>query len=143
MAAQRNRVVARFNDGRMLKGHTHDFVPEKELFHVIEEGESGAGAIHEVKVSDLKAVFFVKLLGGQSDYHERKSFAEASAARLHGIKIKVTFKDGEVMLGISLGYNKLKKGFFIVPIDPLSNNERIYVVAASAANVITGPGADQ
>lgn len=143
MPTQRNRVVARFNDGKMLKGYTHDFLPGKELFHLIEYSASGAGDIHEIKTSSLKAIFFVKTFGGNKDYNEKKRFAEVDMAALHGIKIKVTFKDGEVLCGLSLGYNKEKNGFFIVPIDPLSNNERIYVIAGSTKSVIVGPGAEQ
>jgi hypothetical protein len=143
MATQRNRVVARFNDGKMLKGYTHDFLPEKDLFHLIEFADSGAGEIHEIVTSTLKAVFFVKTFTGNKDYNEKKSFKEVDAAALHGIKIKVTFKDNEVLCGLSLGYNKTKKGFFIVPIDPLSNNDRIYVIASSTKSVVVGAGADQ
>jgi hypothetical protein len=143
MPTQRNRVVVRFNDGRMLKGYTHDFLPEKDLFHLAEDTASATGGVHEVKVPDLKAVFFVKTFNGNKDYNEKKSFKEIDAATLHGIKIKVTFKDGEVLCGLSLGYNKTKKGFFIVPIDPLSNNDRIYVIAASTAQVVVGPAAEQ
>lgn len=143
MSMQRNRVIARFNDGKMLKGYTHDFLPEKDLFHLIEFSATGAGGIHEIAISNLKAVFFVKTFDGNKDYNEKKSFAEVNPAALHGIKIRVTFKDGEVLCGISLGYNKTKKGFFIVPIDPLSNNDRIYVIAGSTKNVIVGPGAEK
>lgn len=144
MPTQRNRVVARFNDGRILKGYTHDFLPEKEFFHLIEDASSGAdtGTSHEINVPDLKAVFFVKTFGGNRDYNEKKNFKEVNAAALHGIKIKVTFKDGEVLCGLSLGYNKTKKGFFIVPLDPLSNNDRIYIVAASTIEVVVGPAAE-
>jgi hypothetical protein len=143
MPTQRNRVVVRFNDGRLLKGYTHDFLPEKDFFHLIEESSSGTGTSHEIKVPDLKAVFFVKTFAGNKDYNEKKSFKEVNAAALHGIKIKVTFKDSEVLCGLSLGYNKTKKGFFIVPIDPLSNNDRIYIVAASTTGVVVGPAAEQ
>jgi len=142
MPTQRNRVVVRFNDGRLLKGYTHDFMAEKDYFHLIEETPSGIGTSHEIKVPDLKAVFFVKTFAGNKDYNEKKNFKEVNAAALHGIKIKVAFKDGEVLCGLSLGYNKTKKGFFIVPIDPLSNNDRIYVIAASTVEVIVGPAAE-
>jgi hypothetical protein len=142
MPTQRNRVVVRFSDGKLLKGYTHDFLPEKDFFHLAEESASGTGGVHEVEVADLKAVFFVKSFFGNKDYNEKKSFKEVNAAALHGIKIRVTFKDGEVLCGLSLGYNKMKKGFFIVPLDPLSNNDRIYIVAASTTQVVVGPAAE-
>ena len=143
MPTQRNRVVVRFNDGRILKGYTHDFLPEKDLFHLAEDTASGAGGIQEIQIPDLKAIFFVKTFNGNKDYNEKKNFKEFNAAALHGIKIKVTFTDGEVLCGLSLGYNKTKKGFFIVPLDPLSNNDRIYIVAASTTGVVVGPAAEQ
>jgi hypothetical protein len=142
MPIQRNRVVVRFNDGRILKGYTHDFLPEKDLFHLSEDTASETAGIQEIRVPDLKAVFFVKTFNGNKDYNEKKSFKEIDAAILHGIKIKIAFKDGEVLCGLSLGYNKTKKGFFIVPIDPLSNNDRIYIVAASTTEVVVGPAAE-
>lgn len=142
MPTERNRVVVRFVDGRILKGYTHDFLPEKELFHLIEEAASGSGTMHEIQVSDLKAVFFVKRFDGDKDYNEKKSFKEADSAARHGIKIKITFKDGEVLRGLSLGYNKTKKGFFIIPVDSRSNNDRMYVVAASTDRVVVGPAAE-
>ena len=143
MPTQRNRVVVRFNDGRILKGYTHDFLPEKDLFHLAEDTVSGATGIQEIQIPDLKAIFFVKTFNGNKDYNEKKSFKEFNSAALHGIKIKVTFTDGEVLCGLSLGYNKTKKGFFIVPLDPLSNNDRIYIVAASTTGVVVGPAAEQ
>jgi hypothetical protein len=143
MSLTRNSVVVHFDDGRILKGYTHDFVPEKDSFHLNTAIEPGAGTIHDVKVVELKAVFFVKTPGGNPQYSERSSFDDAGGKALHGIKIKVVFKDGETIRGISMGYNKAKKGFFIIPIDPQSNNERIYVVASAATSVIVGAEAER
>ena len=143
MQSQRNKVVVHYSDGTLLKGCTHDFVPDKESFHLNTALEPGTGTIHEVEISDLKAVFFVKTIEGNSSYTEKRTFEEIDAKALHGIKIKVEFKDGEIMRGISLGYSKAKRGFFIVPIDPRSNNERIYVVASSTTKVAVGAEAEK
>jgi hypothetical protein len=143
MVLTRNSVVVHYEDGRILKGYTHDFVPEKDSFHINTAIEPGAGTIHDVKVADLKAVFFVKSAGGNPQYTEKSSFDEVGAKALHGIKVKVVFRDGETIRGISMGYNKAKKGFFIIPIDPQSNNERVYVVAGAAMTVIVGAEAEK
>lgn len=135
---KRNKVVARYKDGMMLKGYTHDFTPTKESFHITSEAEGEGGTVHEVKVSELKALFFVKSLGGDKDYSEKKTFEEISEQNLQGIRIKVEFHDGEVLSGVSLGYNKNKPGFFLIPVDPDSNNERVYVVASSLRDVQVG-----
>jgi len=143
MLMQRNKVVVHYGDGRLLKGYTHDFVPDRESFHLNAAAEAGVGITHEIKIADLKAVFFVKAVEGNPQYREKTKFEEADAKALHGIKIKVVFKDGEIIRGISMGYGKAKKGFFIIPIDPQSNNERIYVVASSAVEVVVGPNAER
>jgi len=143
MLTTRNKVVAHFNDGRLVKGYTHDFIADKASFHLNQESEPGHGAMHDVKVSDLKALFFVKTSEGNREHKEKKKFEEVDSKTLHGIKIKVIFKDGEVMRGLSLGYNRAKQGFFIVPIDPQSNNDRIYIVASSTAQVILGADAEK
>jgi hypothetical protein len=36
-----NKVVARYVDGRMLKGFTSDFNPSKDEFHVTPDGATG------------------------------------------------------------------------------------------------------
>lgn len=131
----RNKVVIHFADGRLLKGYTHDFTPARDTFHLTSQLEEDFGTTYDINVSDLKAVFFVKTLKGNLGYKEKKRFEDVDESRLRGMRIRVEFIDGEVIRGISLGYSKAKKGFFIVPVDPKSNNERIYVVSASVRDV--------
>jgi len=59
------------------------------------------------------------------------------------LKVKVEFADGEVIRGTSFGYSRNRKGFFVVPIDPKSNNERIYVVADNLRTVRVGSAAEK
>jgi hypothetical protein len=141
--AGRNQVVARFKDGRLLKGYTHDFMPMKSSFHLTSERPGFVETVVEVKTEELKAIFFVKTLEGNKFYHEKKRFEQVDRARLRGLKIKVEFHDGEVMRGISLGYSKKKPGFFLIPIDPDSNNERVYVLTSSCRTITVGPAAEE
>jgi len=131
----RNKVVAHFNDGRLLKGYTHDFTPARSSFHLTSQMDEDFGTIHEVKLRDLKAIFFVKTWSGSLLYKEKKRFEETDTSHLRGLKIKVVFKDGETIRGVSLGYSKMKKGFFVIPLDPRSNNIRVYVLAAAVREV--------
>ncbi|MFZ3063116.1 MAG: hypothetical protein WA148_05180, partial [Actinomycetota bacterium] len=84
-----------------------------------------------VNISDLKAVFFVKSLEGFPEYKEKKEFTETAPGR----KIKVEFLDGEVIAGTTTGYSQERQGFFLFPVDPESNNLRIYVVSAAVKKV--------
>ena len=124
-----NRVVARFADGRTLKGTTQDFAVGRDLFHVIPP-EPGAKP-ERVSLSLLKALFFVKDHVGNKDYNEVKQFDKLVPGR----KLQVTFKDGEVLVGSTAGYDANRPGFFLTPADPKSNNDRIYIVAKAVRSV--------
>lgn len=124
-------VVARFIDGRVLKGTTNDFAPSKPLFHL--HGVCDASALGmAVSVGSLKALFFVKTFDGNANHVENLHVLTASG---QGRKIVVTFADDEVVAGFTTGYAEDKQGFFVVPVDPRSNNARIYVVTASVKSV--------
>lgn len=129
-----NKVVARYRDGRVVKGHTADFAPDKPKFHVVPMSQSGTAIqVDEVTVADLKAVFFVKNLVGDASYNEGKTFAPDK--RPQGRKVQVDFNDGECLVGTTQGYHPDRPGFFIVPVDPKSNNDRCYVVMAAVKGV--------
>jgi len=124
-----NRIVVRFVDGRMVKGTTQDFAPGKEAFHAI-PSDGGSRPI-KVLIADLKAVFFVKDLIGNPGYHETKNFTGPVAGR----KLEVTFADGEVLVGTTQAYQPNRPGFFLVPADARSNNDRVYVVSKAVKDV--------
>jgi hypothetical protein len=130
---QVNKVVARFTDGRTIKGTTADFFQARPLFHVSLEGAAAGDKPVEVQMKDLKAVFFVKDLAGDRERAKRNEFEPAAAQA--GRRIKVVFADGEVLVGTTTGYQRERPGFFVVPADAGSNIERCYVVAASAKEV--------
>jgi len=128
-----NKVVARFRDGRLIKGSTSDFVPAKELFHVAEaEAPRGSKPV-PVHVKDLKAVFFVKDFTGRPDYNPTNEFEGDRTPP--GRKIRVVFQDGETIVGTTQGYQPGRPGFFMVPADSAANIERCYVVAAFTSEV--------
>ena len=129
-----NKVVARFRDGRMVKGSTSDFVPAKEFFHVASSDASKGTKPTMVQVKDLKAIFFVKDFSGRPDYTPRNEFEGDKAPP--GRKIRVVFADGEVIVGTTQGYQPGRPGFFMVPADQADNNiERCYVVSAATADI--------
>ena len=130
-----NKVVVRFRDGKMFKGYTYDFFPHKNVFHVTESRY--AKEVIEVSNSLLKAVFFVKTFEGNKDHCGPENFSLESLKNSHGLKVKVTYFDGEVMYGTTNGYAPERKGFFVFPADKKSNNERVYVIKESTVAVKT------
>jgi hypothetical protein len=123
------KVVVHYADGRVVKGFTNNFFPNRPAFHLHPAGAGPADKGSEVRVSDLKAVFFVKDFQGDPAYNEKKTFIEGQSPA--GRKVEVTFADGEVLVGATLGYDASRPGFFIVTPDPESNNLRVFVVTAS------------
>ncbi|MEW6363574.1 MAG: hypothetical protein AB1714_02925 [Acidobacteriota bacterium] len=128
-----NKIVARCQDGRRIKGDTNDFVPTKDRFHVTITDSAPSAKPLEVLMSDLKAVFFVKDFVGNRDYQAVKEF-DATKPPV-GRKIRVVFKDGEVMIGTTQGYQPGRPGFFLVPADAKSNNERCFIVTAATKEI--------
>ncbi|MCX7994937.1 MAG: hypothetical protein N3A65_04080 [candidate division WOR-3 bacterium] len=124
-----NKVVVHYLDHRIERGYTTDFKPDKPIFHlVVKEGDKERSI--PVKIASLKAVFFVKELMGKSRTRpvKRKTFEDIKDKTLVGRKVKVEFTDGEIIYGLTMGYSPQRQGFFFTPIDPESNNERIFAV---------------
>jgi len=128
-----NKVVVHFQDGRIIKGTTADFFPNKERFHLHQIDAPVGTKPVEVLISQLKAVFFVKDYRGQPKREDKNEFDPSKPPM--GRKIKVRFKDGEEILGTTQGYQSGRSGFFVVPADPDSNNERCFVLASATQEV--------
>jgi len=128
------KIVARYADGRIIKGYTQNFVPNKPSFYLRQfDPGASADAPLEVLVKDLKAVFFVRDFLGDPDYQEQKNFPEGM--KPPGKAVEVKFQDGEVPVGSTLGFDPHRTGFFVFPADPKSNNLRIFVVLQAVSEI--------
>ena len=126
-----NKIVAHFQDGRMIKGFTADFLPAKDVFHLSHADAAPGTKPTEVRVAELKALFFVKEFAGNPERKRAQEFAKPPVGR----KIKVVFKDGETLVGTTQGYQPGRPAFFVVPADPESNNERCFVITVATQEV--------
>ena len=126
------KVVARFRDGKIIKGFTRNFFANKDLFHVSPPNNPyGEGKI--VRMRELKAVFFVRDFNGNPEYHERRKYKTEDSP--FGRRVEITFSDGEVQVGATMGYSLDRMGFFITPADPASNNRKIFAISTSVESV--------
>ena len=122
------QVVARYQDGTLLRGSTGNFRPNAPKFHLrLRE----SGEVVEVDVATLKALFFVHDLDGNPDGRGR---GDADRVGL-GRKVKVQFADGELMHAYTTGYSPGRPAFWVTPADPESNNDRAYVITAATTSV--------
>jgi hypothetical protein len=137
--SERNRVVAHLLDGKLIKGTTQDFFPNRPMFHVtLLEG----GLPIEVRTRQLKAMFFVRQFAGDTMRRDVRGFIQAPGETAQGKKLAVRFKDGELLCGYSLAFSPDREGFFMFPSDAGANNLRVYVLSAAAAEIKAGPAAE-
>ncbi len=131
----KKKAVVKYQNGEIIKGWVEEFKPEGEsffLFPLIEYSEEERMVI---KFSSLKAVFFVKDFIGDKDYKKVRTFNVDLKITPSQRKLIVNFSDGEHLYGTSHSYGRYKIGFFVYPIDPKDNSERIFVVHSAIKSV--------
>ena len=111
------KVVLRFRDGRTERATLEPIDPTREMLTVRHDD----GTESEVQFSELKAVFFPRLMS--DDDLEPAS----------GLQIAIEFNDGEVIRGTA-HYNPERNGFFLFP-DDRSKNDRIFVVNSAIVSI--------
>jgi hypothetical protein len=123
------KVVARFRDGRLVRGYTADFHPARPQLHLSSEPHSSETLF--LPLSQLKALFFVRDFTGDQNRVDRYDFGDAAQGR----KVAVTFHDGETLTGWTLGSPGDGSGFFVHPADGSSNNLRVFVAPGATQQV--------
>jgi hypothetical protein len=126
-----NKVVAHYRNGRLVKGTSFDVDPDKPKFHVTTEDQD----IVEVKLADLKALFFVKDLKGNPEHREGQAVDPADARARSAKRLDILFDDGERLAALAMSYSPTRVFFFVLPVDPGSNNIRILVNRAAVTSV--------
>lgn len=126
-----SKLVVRYLDGYVVKGFTLDFSSLKDSFHINPVDDRGTTI--EVRLAQIKAVFFVKDFAGAPAYDERKEYDPET--KIIGKKLRVLFNDGEVLVGVAEVYLPNRKGFFLFPADKDSNAEKVFVVNGAVTEV--------
>ena len=144
--ADGEKAVLRFLDGTILKGYLEGFTEEATeiTVHGLE-----AKTKTTVNADRLKAIFFVKTFEGDRRYSEKKSYG---VRKPKGRRTFIKFKDGEDMVGfidgnvpwekgffLSVQKTKKLKGFYLLPADEGSNNNRVFVFADAVRDVTIVP----
>jgi len=131
----KKKAVVKYKNGEIIKGWIEDFQPDREsfvLFLLIEYSEEKR---MEINFDSLKAVFFVKNFIGDKNYKKVRTFNVDLKIIPSQRKLIVNFLDGEHLYGTSHSYGRYKVGFFVYPVDPKDNSERIFVVHKAIESV--------
>ena len=131
----KKKAVVKYQNEEIIKGWVEDFRPDREsfiLFPLIEYSEEER---MEINFNSLKAVFFVKDFIGDKNYKKVRTFNVDLIITPSQRKLIVNFVDGEHLYGTSHSYGRYKVGFFMYPVDPKDNSERILIVQLAVESV--------
>jgi hypothetical protein len=130
MATTHKKVVVRKMDRDCVSGHVSpSFISDGKV-----EVMNTAGKVVAVDLRDIKGVYFVRELG-DSELLVRKTFT--SRPRMEGLWVRLRFLDNEVIEGM-MPNDLLQdgaEGFSIIPPDPNSNTQRIFVPRSALAEM--------
>jgi len=132
---RKRKVVAKYQNGEIIKGWVEDFRPDRDTFILFPLIEYSEEERLEIKFDSLKAVFFVKDFIGDKNYKKVRTFDVYLKITPSQRKLIVDFKDGEHLYGTSHSYGRYKIGFFVYPVDPKDNSDRIFVVHSAVESV--------
>ena len=125
-----NFVVANLLDGRVIKGVSLDLDPTKPLCHF----RTDQGVV-KVKLAETKALFFVRSLSGDPARNDVQEADPADARAMGATRIEIRFKDGERLVAFTNRFPPRGAFYYVVPVDPASNNTRILVNQAAVATL--------
>ena len=129
-------VAARYRDGHLVKGRTVDFRPDRPVFQVQEDDKPEPTPI---ALRELKALFFIKTIEGDSQHVERKEFTREES---FGEKTWIEFFDGERLAGWAGPLPAQHDGFYLLPTDPESNLEKAWIYQPALVSVLHGEEAE-
>jgi hypothetical protein len=128
--------------GNRLKGFSRDFNPARPQFHLTVVGPEGeTGEQRGIAMQDVHAVFFVRdfAFGREQRLFPEGGLSAVTAPPTAGARaIEVTTAWGEVLRGLTYGYQPQRPGFFLFPTEPLErglNLERAYLTRQAATRV--------
>lgn len=125
-------VVAHFKTGKVIKGTAISFNPKESFFYLSSESEP-YGSADRIDYKELKAAFFVKSFGGRPEYKPKKQCLQSTG---YGQKVQVKFSDSEEIVGYAHQMDFGDFGFFLIPGDPKTNNDRIFIVYSALLSIL-------
>jgi Family of unknown function (DUF6982) len=130
-------VVAHFIDHDIVKGTSLDLDPGRPTCHITTEDRGSV----EVDLSLCKALYVVKELGGNPHYTELQRPSQGDIRLRGSRKVEISFHDGETLGGLANSFPPKRPFFFVLPMDPKSNNIRILINREAVASMkeLDGP----
>jgi len=146
MPTMQTRMIVLLTDGSRLKGYSSDFNPARPLLHLRLADPGGeTGEQRDVAMKDVNAVFFVRdfAFDREKRYDPEDDLGTVTAPPAGGARaLEVTTVWGEVLRGLTYGYQPHRPGFFLFPTEPLErtlNLERAFLTRQAVVRVEVDP----
>jgi len=126
-----SKVVVGLLNGTRVKGYIEDFSSLETSFNLLPRDDPRGGQPTKIEMRLVKAVFFVLEFDGLPE----DNLLPHPNPPASGRSIEVTFRDGEKIVGKTMGYSPSRFGFFLYPASLRDNNVRIFVVTKNTRQV--------
>lgn len=124
------QVVACYGNGKTRSGFTAEFTPTNGCLEITAEPTPSSKPL-TVPLTELRTIRFAKDRARDDD-------RAAAVVAAKGRKLRVTFADGQLLEGTTDSYRRSAPGFFVQPLDPQSDDERVFVIGSSTLQVVFG-----
>jgi len=95
-----HKVVAHFLSGRLVKGLSTSIALDRPTCHVMTRDHG----VVLVRLSELKALFFVKDLEGDRTHRDHQVIGSSDPRATGAKRLKITFRDGEQLVALAPTY---------------------------------------
>jgi hypothetical protein len=123
------KVRVKMKNGEEIKGDLLSLNTTRPTFYLVAEKDDGKILNVTVSMDSVKAIFFLKKEEKDASIVHTETIEQSVFAGLHGFRLDVEFKDGEMIHGSAHKYNPNDKGFYMVPLNPAERYDRIYINA--------------
>lgn len=123
------RVVIHYLDGRTLSGYGDSFLPWEEEVLVKDHLEQ----MVYVQLAEVKLICFVRQHDSDGGATHQPS-PPLQFVAVPGRRVHLKFRDGEEIVGLASLEAPPRGGFFLTPLNPNSNNRRVFVNLAAIEN---------
>ena len=129
-------VEVRFLDGTTIEGKVMNFNIKRKVFHLMIDREAGQNT-KPIMFSDVKTIHFLKEEEPNTEHYKlvKEGIEKSGSVAPVAYNLIVEFKDGEFLHGSAHKYSPDDEGFYIVPNNPETPYEKIYISQAAVKKV--------
>jgi len=130
-----HHVIVKFLKGEDKRGEVFSFNMNFPVFYLQGKDNKGNAENLPIKLDLVKQIIFLKKAGNNPNILHKETIEQSTYAGVLPYRLKVELKDGQRIDGSTNKYHPKNKGFFVVPLNPADNSERMYINTAAVKNV--------